>query len=127
MEKTELRQVVKLLDKIIGSNSADIKDAFRELLIVATLTETPTDEKGPLETLIFSELDLMRAHLTETNREIAHLRDIMRGGERKGYYDEFAKYARAMPRSYTDPYGGSTATSASKIAWSDLISNKGVK
>lgn len=122
MEKTELKQVVKLLDKIIGSNNAEIKDAFRELLIVATLTETPTDEKGPLETLIFSELDLMRAHLSETNREIAHLRDIMRGGGSKGYYDEYSKYAGTRPRSYTDPYGGGiAATPASKIAWADLL------
>lgn len=52
MEKTELETVVKLLDKIITSERKEIKDAFRELMIIAALTEPNADTAGPLMDLL---------------------------------------------------------------------------
>lgn len=50
--KTELETVLKLLDKIITSERAEIKGAFRELMIIAALTEPNADTAGPLMDLL---------------------------------------------------------------------------
>lgn len=52
METTELETVLKLLDKIITSERKEIKDAFRELMIIAALTEPNADTAGPLTELL---------------------------------------------------------------------------
>ena len=52
MENTELKTVMKMLDKIITSKNKEIKNAFRELMIIAALTESDTSVVGPLTNLI---------------------------------------------------------------------------
>lgn len=66
MEKSDLETVLKLLDKIITSERKEIKDAFRELMIIAALTEPGADTAGPL-------MDLL-ARLTAVEMEVSSLR-----------------------------------------------------
>lgn len=51
-DKTELEILLKLLDKVITSERKEIKDAFRELMIIAALTEPNADTAGPLMDLL---------------------------------------------------------------------------
>jgi len=121
MEKTELMQVVKLLDKIIGSNNAEIKDAFRELLIIATLTEAPSDDiPGPLATLIFTEMDQLRHEVAAVRQDIASVYSTaQRSG--KSYYEDYYRGLRNTGQGYVDPFGGATATQVSKVDWQQIL------
>lgn len=66
MENSDLETVLKLLDKIITSERKEIKNAFRELMIIAALTEPGADTAGPL-------MDLL-ARLTAVEMEVSSLR-----------------------------------------------------
>jgi hypothetical protein len=73
MELNELTQVMKMLDKIITSNRPEIKEAFRELLIISTLAEQGGDLAGPLESLMHEvkrlrqEVEILRYDLQRAN------------------------------------------------------------
>jgi len=121
MEKTELMQVVKLLDKIISSKNIEIKDAFRELLIVATLTETPSDDApGPLATLIFTEMEQLRHEVALARKDISSIYGTaQRAG--KSYYEDYYRGIRDTGQGYVDPFGGATATQVSKVNWQQIL------
>ena len=52
MDNEELLVVIKALDKIMTSERAEIKSAFRELMIMATLCENSNGVTGPLQKLV---------------------------------------------------------------------------
>ncbi len=128
MEKTELKQVIKLLDKIIASNNVEIKDAFRELLIVATLTEAPAEGQGPLESLVFSELDMLKKQLTAIQGDMARTHEWARRNG-KSYYDDYYTRQSSASRGYVDPWAGAiandkTAHQMSEIDWNEIFKSR---
>lgn len=62
MEKTDLQTIIELLDKVLISERKEIKDAFRELLMIAALTEANPEEPGPLTSLL-SRMDALEAEV----------------------------------------------------------------
>jgi len=124
MEKTELMQVVKLLDKIIASNNEEIKNAFRELLIVAALTETTNDDnRGPLASLIFAEIDILHNELKKVKHEVAYHLNSTRT---KSYYEDYARAKDYNDRAFTNnkAISGSIADGLSSVNWSEVFKNK---
>lgn len=62
MEKTDLQTIIELLDKVLISERKEIKDAFRELLMIAALTEANPEEPGPLTSLL-ARMDALEAEV----------------------------------------------------------------
>jgi hypothetical protein len=68
MKEQELMDAVRLIDKILTSESDNIKNAWRELLIVVALTESPTEE-GPLTSLL-AEIQQLRNEVRQLRNEV---------------------------------------------------------
>lgn len=119
MEKTELMQVVKLLDKIIVSNNVAIKDAFRELLIITALTEVTNDETpGPLANLICTELAVLREEIRRMRQELSYARSS--GNQPHDYRSG----SIGIGRGYADPWYTSPSSATdhiSSIDWAAIM------
>jgi hypothetical protein len=122
MENIELKQLVKLLDKVISSDNPETKSAFRELLIVAALTGT-NDTPGFLENIIFSEFAKLEKEVEHLRREVMIRNTDTRRG--KSYYDQ---YYTSMRGTAADPYSGRSFSSSttdelspSSIDWMGIM------
>lgn len=76
MEYSEVLKLAKQLDKIITSERKEVKDAFRELLIVSALIEGD-NVAGPLEKLIDS-VDVLSSEVRRLRDEVHRQEQLAR-------------------------------------------------
>lgn len=114
IDNEDLLVVCKALDKIITSERKEIKNAFRELMIMASLTED--DTAGPLLSLIgrvdrleyeISSIKRDREREREWNSRYHHDRDCWWGAnkptvsDRSDVYDYMKQYLGQQVQSST--------------------------
>lgn len=91
-EKDELLLLVKQLDKIITSDRAEVKEAFRELLIMSTLI-ADGNVTGPL-TQLTRDMDDLKHRVRRNEQEIDRVRTSNRDRHLYGQWDTSSMYGR---------------------------------
>lgn len=102
---TDLEHVVKLLDKVITSERKEVKEAFRELLIIVALTEDG-GVAGPIEKLLDRQLEV-ESHVRRLENQLGHLEYLLNRQQAKPTVDTTlwsnSRYASStLPRSSTE-------------------------
>lgn len=130
MEKSDLETVLKLLDKIITSERKEIKDAFRELMIIAALTEPGADTAGPLMDLLARltaveiEVSALRASQSIFNNRGSIFGEPLIGGHQYSWDDTTSS---DKWRNFSIPTGGMTSSfGSSSAAYPDDIAKGAV-
>lgn len=109
MTNTDLIKIAKQLDKIITSERPEVKEAFRELLIVSALIEGD-GVKGPISTLVDKVNDLSRDVAKMSDRLSIHERELSyRNGvpRPRSYHDAIEQnriWGGTVPDDQTNPF-----------------------
>lgn len=68
MDSKDLQEIAKIFDSIISSPSDAVQSAFKNLVVLASLSQTQED-KGPFETML-ERLDSLEYQMRELRREM---------------------------------------------------------